>query len=171
VYSFPAGDPQGWTFTSNCSAGAVDWQVDSFRSTSPTDSLYMGDPFLRTYECGFFSHVDDATSAPITLAASGSSVSFQVWIAVEGGSFYDQLRLQVIPAAGMPVTVWTHSDDPSLSDGSSGGVFVAETVDLSAFDGQTVQLQFHFDTIDSAVNDSEGVYVDDIIVSAVGACF
>jgi len=131
----------------------------------------MGDPATRTYVCGFSSHVDDATSASITLPASGSEVSFQLWIATEGGSFYDQLRLQVIPAAGMPVTVWTHSDDPTLTDGSSGGVFVAETVDLSAFDGQTVQLRFHFDTVDGAVNGLEGVYLDDIVVNAVSACF
>jgi hypothetical protein len=43
-----------------------------------------------------------------------------------------------------------------------------QTVDLSAYNGMSVQLIWNFDTIDGIGNSGAGWYVDDIFVN--GAC-
>ena len=43
---------------------------------------------------------------------------------------------------------------------------VTEAIDLSGYDGKSIQLRFAFDTIDAVSNDYEGWVVDDVEVSA-----
>lgn len=89
------------------------------------------------------------------------NVVFHVWIETEGGTTYDQLGLWVMP---QNVKVWDRNDFPQGAAGETNGQFIQQTVDLSMFANQSIQLQFRFDTVDGAVNSEEGVYIDSITV-------
>ncbi len=39
-----------------------------------------------------------------------------------------------------------------------------ETIDLSAYAGQTIRIRFHFDTVDAEKNRFEGWWVDDVTI-------
>jgi hypothetical protein len=47
---------------------------------------------------------------------------------------------------------------------NTGGQWVSNNIALSQFAGSTILLRFRFDTIDSYVNDTEGWYLDDIVI-------
>ncbi len=167
LYNFTGGAAMGWTFSNTCTSG-VGWTVDDFRSVSASHSLYYGNPATQTFDCSGATNSGNATSTSITLPAAGASMTFWVWIATEGGTSYDQLGLDVIPSAGSAVEVWDRNDFPEGMSGNTGGVFILQTVDLSAYNGQTVQLRWTFNTTDGIGNSTEGVYIDDIFVN--GAC-
>jgi hypothetical protein len=135
---------------------------------SASYSLYYGNPAVQNFDCAGAANNGTATSGLITLPAGGSSVTFWVWIATECCTTYDQLTMQVLPSTGGSVTVWDRNNFTEGASGNTGGVFIMQTVDLSAYNGTTVQLRFTFNTVDGAVNGSEGVYIDDIFVN--GAC-
>ena len=42
--------------------------------------------------------------------------------------------------------------------------WMAVSVDLSAYAGQTIGITFEFDTVDSVANSTEGVFIDDIFI-------
>jgi hypothetical protein len=167
LYNFTGGAAMGWTFSNTCTSG-VGWTTDDFRSVSASHSLYYGDPAVQNYDCFGASNSGTATSAMINLPASGSEVTFWVWISTECCTTYDQLTLEVDPAVGSPVTVWNRNDFPEGGSGNTGGIFIEQTVSLAAYDGTTVQLRFFFNTVDGIANTTEGVYIDDIFVN--GSC-
>ncbi|HEV8321965.1 MAG TPA: hypothetical protein VG389_10150, partial [Myxococcota bacterium] len=171
VYDFAGGAAMGWTFTNSCTSG-VGWTIDDFRSVSPMHSLYYGNPVVQNYDCtggpfGTLASNGTAVSSLITLPVTGSEVTFWVYYDTEPCGF-DDLTLQVDPmGAPAPVQVWDRCSDAILSTGSSGA-FIMQTVNLSAYNGMTVQLGFVFDTGDDIANSTEGVYVDDVFAN--GAC-
>lgn len=163
-YGFDSGTLEGWTVTNSCASG-TGWTVHTGQSASGTHALYYGNPATGDYACGGTLSSGEARSTLITLTPGTPSVSFDVWIDTEDGTFYDQLGLWVMPSG---TKVWDRNDFTQGASGSTGGAFVSQTVDLSAFAGQTIQLEFRFDTVDSAINSTEGVYIDSI--SADGPC-
>ena len=58
--------------------------------------------------------------------------------------------------------------DPFFGGGEPEAVFDGVFVDLSAFDGQNLHIRFHFDTVDAAVNQLEGWYIDDVEIGGAG---
>jgi hypothetical protein len=158
------GTLQGWAVTSTCPA-QNNWQPDTTRAQSGSHSLYYGNPALNNYVCTGAAHSSTATSKPINLQPGNPNVSFWVWIHTEGGTTYDQLGLWVMPAS---VKIWDRNNFPQGASGNTGGVFVQQTVDLSGYANQTIQLQFRFNTVDSIANSTEGVYIDTLV--AQGSC-
>ena len=155
---------QGWTVSSTCSP-QINWQPDNTRSAGGTHSLYYGDPVTQNYACSGGSHSGTATSKFINLQPGNPNVTFSVFIATEGGTPFDQLGLWVMPAN---VKVWDRNDFTQGASGNTNGQFVQQTVDLSAYANQTIQLQFRFNTVDSISNSTEGVYIDSLTVQ--GSC-
>ena len=54
----------------------------------------------------------------------------------------------------------------SYRGGAHVPVIVDEAVDISQYDGSSIKIKFLFDTVDNIMNNSEGWYVDDVIVRA-----
>ena len=78
---------------------------------------------------------------------------------VAGGKKFDALAVSVYHN-GTFSEVW--SSDAVL--GTTAGQWLPVTVALDAFQGQTVQLCFAFDTGDGAVNDKAGVRLDNVLL-------
>ena len=165
---FDSGAASGWSLDNLCiNAG---WNVDSFRSMSPSYSLYLGDPLTRNFDCSDGgSTVAEATSPLITLPSFGAAVEFWVFIDTEGGTSYDQLTLWVVDVFGGLTMVWDRNDFTNGANGDTLGLFEYQWVDLSAFNGQPIQLRFDFNSVDGVGNSGEGVYIDDIFVAS-GTC-
>ena len=155
---------QGWTVTDTCSSN-VSWQPDTFQSQAGTHSLYYGNPSVHNFDCNGLPHNSTATSKVINLQPGTPNVTFWVYIDTEGGTFYDQLTLWVMPNN---VQIWDRNDFPQGAMGNTGGIFYQQTVDLSPFATQAIQLQFRFDTVDGIANQGEGVYIDSL--TAMGNC-
>lgn len=155
---------QGWIVSSTCSP-QINWQPDNTRAAGGTHSLYYGDPVTQNYNCTGGAHSGTATSKFINLHPGAPDVTFSVFIHTEGGLSYDQLGLWVMPAN---VKVWDRNDFTQGASGNTNGQFVQQTVDLSAYANQTIQLQFRFNTVDSISNSTEGVYIDSLTVQ--GSC-
>jgi len=155
--------------------GGVVWNVVNAtgkdgnpRFTSPLHSLYFGDqeqPCLKDPSVTCPSYVGSnglvgstATSPPFTLPPSGqASVSFQAFLDTETGPSFDIFTVNVL-SGGAITPVWA-KDQTHFN-------FAPYTADLTEFVGKTIQLQLQFDSGDSLFNDTEGIYVDDIVVTS-----
>ncbi|MCB9729896.1 MAG: hypothetical protein H6744_15665 [Deltaproteobacteria bacterium] len=170
----------------------VSWRSSSRRYVSPPTSLRLGDATCPTYYNGALDPdcqpVDaaGADSSPVELtlyspaiplppAPGGHAGLVWLWSEVEplttgGPGERDVLRVAVDPGLGQfwPVT-------SSLAVGkSTGGEWRLLAFDMTPWSGNTVRLRFIFDTLDSADNHHEGVYLDDLsVVSRCegGCCF
>jgi hypothetical protein len=73
----------------------------------------------------------------------------------EDSTSYDSLEVYV-----GTTKVWEkdYTTYPTMS------VWQEVTVDLSSYAGQTITIQFKFDTQDSISNDTEGTYIDNITI-------
>ena len=106
-----------------------------------------------------------ATSTPVALPPSAEThLSFSLFADVEAGASRDPLLVRVLGADG-PHVVW----DKQQLGAADYRRWVRQQVDLSGFQGQTVRLQFDFDTVDTLANDGEGVYLDDVRVTTTCA--
>lgn len=161
--------------------GGITWNVVSYedvgtgqpRYTSPPYSLHFGkmdkpcpsDPALNCPDFDNGQIVGATVTSPSLLipAAQSATLTFEVFIDSESSSSYDKLTMRVVKAGGAEMTVWEKAE----VGGATGGQFVAATVDLSEYMGQTVQIRFHFDSVDSLINDGEGVFIDDLVLTTV----
>ncbi len=146
--------------------GGIGWNFSSQRSVSGGASLYFGDPTSLTYANG--KHVaGKATLPPLPVpktAGVNPAVSFWLWMDTEASAGFDMLTVNVLDGAAT-VPVWNSDAQLSTTHGSWQRI----TLDVSAWAGQSLTLQFAFDSIDGSVNAFEGVYIDEIEVST-GCC-
>lgn len=164
-YGFDTGDLQGWTVSEI--KGGMGWQTISQvsfgvpRYISPPYAMHFGDSSTNPPTFSNGQVVGAAvTSGPIVLPKTGTAtLSFEVYMDTEMSSFYDQLTLEVIDG-GVATQIWDKSKLLSIPT----GVFVHQEVSLSLWSGESVQLRFRFDSIDSGGNFGEGVYIDDVFV-------
>ncbi len=104
----------------------------------------------------------DLTTPLITLPASPSGYALNFWYRyyTEGsGRHWDQRWLQVSKDGGPFENVLQFSDDYA-------NYWLNPTFDLSAYAGSTIQLRFHFATLDEVFNQNEGWYIDDVALVA-----
>ncbi len=173
------GSLAGWTVAETASpkTGVV-WNVTSHvddqsgkeRWTSPKHALYFGNPDAPcagnpAKRCPNFDGNGQVVGATATSTAfalpkgAKVKVAFQVFVDTETGSTYDLLELRVVKQ-GVESVVWTKE----AIGGTTSEGFVKATADLSAFAGDTIQLRLSFNSVDGSANNTEGVYVDDLIV-------
>jgi len=69
------------------------------------------------------------------------------------------VKIQVSADGG---ATWSTVLERTLTD----YLWVDEAVDISQYDGSSIKIKFLFDTVDNIMNNSEGWYVDDVIVRA-----
>lgn len=152
--------------TADSVQGGMTWNFDSKRSISGGFSLYFGDPTTHTYANGK-QVAGTATLPPIPVpktAGVSPSLSFWLWMDTEATADFDFLTVNVIDGAAT-VPLW--NSNPQLN--TTHGSWQRVTLDVSAWSGKSVTVQFAFDSIDASVNAYEGVYVDQVEIST-GCC-
>ncbi len=154
---FSTGAPD-WFFSGSDGIGL--WHITDHRFNSPSQSLYYGVPGQLNYDTGV-AHWGTAESSVIDLAGShGAKMTFFDFRQAEQSSTFDKSIIEVgVAGAWTPVYIADYVTS----------VMTAREVDLSAFDGQAIQLRFRFDTVDGAANMYEGWVIDDLQVSAFSA--
>ena len=92
----------------------------------------------------------------ITLTAGKKAgLSFLLYMDTESSASYDKLQVFV-----GTTSLWVKSTTtvPKMK------AWQEVTVDLSAYQGQTIQIRFEFDTKDSIGNSGEGAFLDNITI-------
>ncbi len=132
---------------------------------SGSKAMWYGQQSVGTYDTG--SHtVGTLTSPTIDLTYhSEPELNFHHWFLTENHEGnYDQIKVLV------------NGEQVYYRDTSDGNIgsednFVKETIDLSDYAGEEIQLEFVFDSIDDYDNDYRGWYLDDVSVKAYSTGF
>ena len=135
------------------------WQVVSgAQSMSPPASLWYGKLATKNYDCGY--STGSATSASIQLPDhAGLELEFDVWLDVEKSATYDKVSVEVAADGWDPVVRWDKGSEVPMQ------TWVHLRSPLDAFQGKTIAVIVRFDTADSALNGTEGVYFDNIRIT------
>lgn len=149
---------EGWIFTNTTLN--VGWQiVQGKKFTSASGSLYYGNPETSNYESGG-ANAGTATSPFINLPKGYPiELSFQLYMDTEQVNSFDKMFVKIATGEPKETIVW---DKNKLANYKQ---FTNQKVDLTPWAGQTIQIKFVFDTVDSAYNYYEGIYLDDIKVT------
>ena len=129
-----------------------------------TRNWYYGNDTSFTYDFGDTDFgVIESNNIDLSHATAPITLSFWSWHQTEPQrpATHDLKQVFVrVPPATTRTLVHTIDSTPS-GHGSAPGVWYLETVDLSAYAGQTIRIQFGFNTVDNQHNNYEGWYVDD----------
>jgi hypothetical protein len=162
VYCFDTGTTEGWSIDNTAGSGGGLWGVSSGRSVSPSNSMHYGNGVGGTYNTGA-ANGGTVTSPVFTLPASGAmDLEMDVWREIElwtGNGNWDVFTISMLPTAGPAATLYQ-----VFHDGGTSGAFQRLTFDLSAWASQSAQIAITFDTVDSAYNDFEGIWIDNISI-------
>ena len=161
-------------FSDNFESGIDNWnktglwnlQSDADRSHSLSHSWYYGIVSDHNYDDGG-PNFGDLTTRPITIPDDNYVLRFWYRYDTEGpGVNWDQRWIQISSDGGSFENVLQlYDDEPNQ--------WLQATLDLSAYAGQTIQVRFHFASLDDQNNDDfEGWLIDDfeITQSALPTC-
>jgi len=121
-------------------SGATVWtQTSGVINSDTSEAAHAGSwkAWLDGYGSAHTDYVRQSLTIPSTVSSATLSFYLHVDTAESGSTAYDTLKVQVITAAGTYVTLATYSN----ADASSG--YVLRTLDLGAYKGQTVQVNFY----------------------------
>ena len=138
------------------------WNLDTFRSLSPTHAWYYGQTAFRSYQTFFPATNSGALTSPsIDLAGiSGVDLSFGFFLETEGQPGLDVASVEVSRDGFVSDVTLLEAQLPDQA------ALAERRYDLSAFAGDAIQVRFGFDTVDENANHFEGLYVDDVAVVA-----
>jgi hypothetical protein len=154
------------------------WHLSTGRGTqsghSPEHSLYFGRNETASgggdYNIG---HTAGRIRSPeISLVGlTSATLSFSHFLNVELGAEVDQARVQVSTAGGPFQTLVAKGPETDALQvvRAANGEWQNKTLDLSAYVGNTIQIQFDFNTVDDLFNRFEGWFVDDVVVRGTGS--
>ena len=123
---------------------------------SQPNVLYYGNPAASNFDSGG-KNAGKAVSAPIELPTGVEvSIALQIYIDTESGNSYDNLWMRII----------TPSETILLIQKSNLTTkqWKKFNFDLSYLGGQTIQIEFEFDSKDGIANTGLGVLIDDISI-------
>lgn len=185
--TFDSGTPAGWTFSS--SSAVVTWAVDATPATGPAPDgpTFGGSAGSLNYNDGTDYDNDDdgdtfsdanfgsATSPVISTAGAGGAivVSFRCNYNAETGGIWDVRSMDVLDGVSAAVIASYFYDDPfgggssasPETDCAAAGTYHLHTHSVAIGAATSVQIRFNFDTVDSAVNMTEGWFVDNLSVT------
>ncbi|MFX1479012.1 MAG: CARDB domain-containing protein [Promethearchaeota archaeon] len=120
---------------------------------SPTHSMWFGQEITGDYDTGF-REMGNITTIPLDLTASDSAkLEFYHWRESESG--YDTSYVKISTDGINWDTIYSTSDTFYTWEKTS--------LDISSYVGNpSVEIMFHFDTLDSVANNYRGWLVDDI---------
>ncbi|MCE7988319.1 MAG: DUF11 domain-containing protein [Caldilinea sp. CFX5] len=125
-------------------------------SYSPGTSWYYGQSSDCTYDTGGPNAGELTLIAPITLPAGESKLTFWSWQATEPFEEYDRPVVRIATDGESFSDLWYWADNTATWQRIS--------VDLTAYAGQAIWLQFALNTQDEQHNHYPGWYVDDVQV-------
>ena len=159
--NFEDGEAQGWEIDAE---GQAFWQVSKAKAHSKPVAAWFGNPLTGDYSTEGGPSKGAATSPVLNLpAAPAVVVQFWLWLDVEQVGSYDKLELVVLSMdSSKDPLVW----DKTALDSDEYKSWVPVKVNLSAWAGQPIQLQFGFDSVDGIENGGQGVFVDDIVIES-----
>ena len=139
----------------------VAWHVSSKRAHSGSSALRYGDPGNEAYDADVPT-VGRALSERLTLPVSSAvTLNFALWIEIEDLLTYDTLDLYLhrgeVSNEEARVLLW---DKSAVLDSMSA--WTVQQLDMSPYAGETVRLEFRFETVDATINDGGGVFLDDL---------
>jgi hypothetical protein len=134
---------------------SVGWQVATARARGGSSSLYYGSVSSGSYDNGAANQGGASWSVGTLAAGQKAALHFWLYLDTETADGFDVLTVK----ANSQV-LWTKSATTVSS--SSYRQWIPVEVDLTALAGQSVQISFHFDTVDNWSNTGEGVYIDDV---------
>jgi len=135
--------------------------ADTDRVHSLSHSWYYGDNTERSYKDGT-PNFGDLTSPLIQLPESSDYYLLKFWYRYEtesNATHWDQRWVQISLDGGPFQNILQLNED--LINHWSQPV-----IDISEYRGSTIQIRFHFETLDRALNDFEGLYIDDFEISS-----
>jgi hypothetical protein len=158
VADFEAG--LGTQLTLQNAHPTVKWQtVLGKRAHGGTGALYYGNPDAGNYSGA--STTGTVATTPLTLPEGEKlTLSFWLYMDTESGTSYDSFLVRVLSSGGPPTQVWAKN-----SPGFVMKSWFEATIDLAKWAGQTVTIQFVFDSMDEVANETEGVYLDDLSIT------
>jgi hypothetical protein len=121
-------------------SGATVWtQTSGVINSDTSEAAHAGSwkAWLDGYGSAHTDYVRQSVTIPASVASATLSFYLHVDTAESGSTAYDTLKVQLITAAGSSVTLATYSN----TNASSG--YVLRTIDLGAYKGQTVQVNFY----------------------------
>jgi hypothetical protein len=99
------------------------------------------------------------TSPAITIPSTGYALTFWYLYETESpGIYWDQRWVQIAVDGGPFTNILQLHDDPS------NFWLKSPPIDLSIYSGHTIQVRFHFETMDAILNAFSGWYIDDVSV-------
>lgn len=125
-------------------------------SYSPGASWYYGQSSDCTYDTGGPTAGELTMIAPITLPAGESKLTFWSWQSTEPFEEYDRPVVRISTDGVTFTDLWYWADNTAT--------WQLISVDISAYAGQLIWLQFALDTRDEQHNHYPGWYVDDVQV-------
>ncbi|KKS33603.1 MAG: Peptidase S8 and S53, subtilisin, kexin, sedolisin [Parcubacteria group bacterium GW2011_GWC2_42_13] len=159
-------DINGWlTEGDDGTGGPAFWHQSQRRNASPNNSWYSCREDTGSCDNGLVRHWGALISPDIVLTQSrNSEILFSHYLDPvkygAGGILHPApVKIQVSADGG---ATWSTVLERTLTD----YLWVDEAVDISQYDGSSIKIKFLFDTVDNIMNNSEGWYVDDVIVRA-----
>lgn len=154
-------------FSDNLESGTSNWQVSGSwsritnpdRAHSSSHSWYYGNPDTQNYSTGS-PNSGDLTLRPITLPIADYVLRFWYRTSTESpGTHWDQRWVQISTNGGPYKNVLQLRNDTT-------DYWLKVSLDLSKYANQSIQVRFHFDTLDELNNEAfEGWYIDDLTIS------
>ena len=133
--------------------------------SSPFGAVYYGQDSSCNYDTGG-TNSGTLTSPSISGINSTSTLTFDYYRVVESfNGDYDRTAVDILSSSGTTTVFSLNASDASNAAWVSSGA-----IDLSAFAGDTIQVQFRFETVDNVSNNFTGWLVDDVVVTGESAC-
>lgn len=170
----------GTTSAQNSSNGSWIWTNSCARSsmpghTGPGSAYFQGNGSTCEYaDVNFNTVIGNLVTPPINIGPLGGVLTYNYSLQNEcgtGGSscFYDVLKMEISSNGG---ATWTTIHDSQNTGGGlvNGTGWVAKSYTLTNYVNQTIIVRFNFNSQDGAVNNYDGVYIDDIQVEGFQPC-
>ncbi|MEN8218885.1 MAG: S8 family serine peptidase, partial [Pseudomonadota bacterium] len=143
----------GWTVSGETSL----WHQTNNRFASPITSWYYGNEGTFNYDTGG-RNFGFLTSPSIALTnIQNATLLIKHYLDTEEIPSFDQATVRISNDGGVSFT-------DLITKLTTKGTFAHEAVDIAAFDGEIIQIQFFFDTVDNISNQFEGWSVDDVVI-------
>ncbi len=129
-------------------------------SSSGSNSMWYGQDSSGDYDTGSRTSGSLASSSIDLNGATQAELSFEHWFETEN---YDGEYDQITVLVNGDQVYYRDTSDPNVGSENN---FVKETIDISDHAGQTIDLEFKFDSMDGSYNDYRGWYIDDVMIKA-----
>ncbi|MBM4345865.1 MAG: hypothetical protein FJ100_21035 [Deltaproteobacteria bacterium] len=164
AWTFDDGTSGGWSF--DAAQNGVGWQTYSQgEAKSKPGALWFGNPKTGNYANGNAA-VKGAARTPVVVLPAGAKLTLSVWylFAIEAGTTYDKVELQVATESGF-FSNWTTLK--AKGGATKMNAWTNLLVDLSSYGGQRIRLRVWFDSVDGSANTTSGVWLDNVAIWAV----